>query len=485
MREIFGLSPDRERNITSNAVNIVYYSTPVGLFFAQHGGKGAPGKRVPAFLFEAPREYFIEFLRGVFLGDGYLDESGKGEITSISKQLILQLNWLCRMHKIKTYLTSFTTQEGRRIKNGQPLSKNVAYRLGFGKSNNPFIKVKTIKDNPIKRPIVQKIEKRPFNGYVYDLCGVENEAFFGGDSPILLHNTNRPDLLDPALVRPGRFDRRVMLSMPDIEERKSIIELHMKGKPFTKEVDTGRLARRTVGFSGADLANMLNEAAILAAREAKKAIEPKDLEEAATKVKLGPQRKRMQTETDRKLSAYHEAGHAIVGHHLPLVDPVHRISIVSRGMTGGHTMFPPTEDRSNETRSRLLQQITTALGGRAAEEMVFKDISTGAASDLEIATSIAREMVTEYGMSDLGPINVKSRPMFGMWPMGDEGGASQTMQTGIDKEVKKIIDVCYKDAQKILKAEKTKLDKVAKALLEKETLDTDEFEKLVGKKKSI
>src|SRR3989344_2754334 len=312
---------------------------------------------------------------------------------------------------------------------------------------------------------------------------VEMDGFAPNESVIVIGATNRPDLLDPALVRPGRFDRRVMLSMPDIEERRAIIELHMKGKPFTKDVNTERLARRTVGFSGADLANMLNEAAILAAREAKKAIEPKDLEEAATKVKLGPQRKRMQTEADSKLSAYHEAGHAIVGHNLPKVDPVHRISIVSRGMTGGHTMFPPTEDRSNETKSRLLQQITTALGGRASEELIFKDISTGAASDLELATHIAREMVTEYGMSSLGPINIKSRPMFGMWPMGDEGGASQTMQTGIDKEVKKIIDSCYKEAQDLLRKNKSKLDKVAKALLEKETLDTDEFEKLVGKKK--
>lgn len=314
---------------------------------------------------------------------------------------------------------------------------------------------------------------------------VEMDGFAPNESVIVIGATNRPDLLDPALVRPGRFDRRVVLNMPDIEERRAIIELHMKGKPFTKEVDTERLARRTVGFSGADLANMLNEAAILAAREAKKAIDPKDLEEAATKVKLGPQRKRMQTETDRKLSAYHEAGHAIVGHNLPKVDPVHRISIVSRGMTGGHTMFPPTEDRSNETKSRLLQQITTALGGRAAEEMIFQDISTGAANDLEVATTLARDMVTEYGMSSLGPVNIKSRPMFGLWPAGEDGRQiSQEMQAKIDVEVKKIIDSCYREAQELLRKNKAKLDKVAKALLEKETLDTDEFEKLVGKKKS-
>ena len=315
---------------------------------------------------------------------------------------------------------------------------------------------------------------------------VEMDGFTPNESVIVLAATNRPDLLDPALVRPGRFDRRVVLNMPDLTERNAIIQLHMKGKPFTKDVDIERLARRTVGFSGADLANMLNEAAILAARDGQKAIESKDLEEAATKVKLGPQRKRLQTEKDRKLAAYHEAGHAIVGHNLPNVDPVHRITIVARGMSGGHTMFPPTEDRSNETRSRLLEQITTALGGRAAEEMIFKDISTGAANDLEIATAIAKDMVTEYGMSDLGPISIQSRPMFGIWSrMGDEGkSVSEDMQSKIDKEIKKIIDNCYKHSQSVLLKNKTQLDKVAKELLEKETLDTEEFEKLVGKKKT-
>lgn len=315
---------------------------------------------------------------------------------------------------------------------------------------------------------------------------VEMDGFTPNDHVIVLGATNRPDLLDPALIRPGRFDRRVVLNMPDLEERKFIIKLHMKGKPFTQDVDVDRFARRTVGFSGADLANMLNEAAILAAREGKKAIDHLVLEEAATKVKLGPQRKRMQTEKDRKLAAYHEAGHGIVGHNLPNVDPVHRISIVARGMSGGHTMFPPTEDRSNETRSRLLEQIATALGGRAAEDMVFKDISTGAANDLEVASSIARDMVTEYGMSDLGPINVKPRPMFGLWArMAEEGGAiSENLQAKIDSEVKKIIDSCYKQAQNILQKNKAKLDKVAQTLLEKETLESEEFESIVGKKKS-
>lgn len=313
---------------------------------------------------------------------------------------------------------------------------------------------------------------------------VEMDGFTPNDRVIVMAATNRPDLLDAALIRPGRFDRRVVLTFPDLHERKAIIELHMKGKPFTKDVTTDKLARRTVGFSGADLANMLNEAAILAAREGKVAIDPKDLEEAATKEKMGPQRKRMQSEKDRKLAAYHEAGHAVVGHFLKNVDPVHRISIVARGMSGGHTMFPPTEDRSNETKSRLLEQITAALGGQAAEEMVFKDISTGAASDISVATQIARQMVMEYGMSSLGPITLQARTMFGAWRGMDEGeGMSENLHNAVDKEIKKIMDQGFKQALSLLRLHKSKLDAVAKALLEKETLESDEFEKIVGKKK--
>ena len=313
---------------------------------------------------------------------------------------------------------------------------------------------------------------------------VEMDGFTPNERVIVIAATNRPDLLDAALIRPGRFDRRVVLNLPDLVERKAVIELHMKGKPFTKEVSIERLARRTVGFSGADLANILNEAAILAAREGKKAIDNKDLEEAATKEKLGPQRKRMQSERDRKLAAYHEAGHAIVGHFLKNVDPVHRISIVSRGMSGGHTLFPPTEDRSNESKSRLLDQVTAALGGQAAEDLIFKDISTGAASDIEVATNIARAMVTQYGMSSLGPLSINPRPMFGIWRGDGEGDVSPKLHDAIDGEIKKIMDAHYKEAQLLLKKHKLKLDDVAKALLEKETLESDEFERIVGAKKS-
>jgi cell division protease FtsH len=313
---------------------------------------------------------------------------------------------------------------------------------------------------------------------------VEMDGFTPSDRVIVMAATNRPDLLDPALVRPGRFDRRVLLSLPDLEERKALITLHMKGKPFTKDVDVERLARRTVGFSGADLANMLNEAAILAARDGKTAIDVKDLEEAATKEKMGPARKRMQSENDRKLAAYHEAGHAVVGHFLPGVDPVHRISIISRGASGGHTMFPPTEDRSNETKSRLIQQIATALGGQVAEEIFFKDISTGASSDIESATAIAKAMVTQYGMSELGPINIT--PASGsQWRGIDDGGSiSPTLHDAVDKQIKKLIDKGQQTAFELARKHKSKLEAVAKALLEKETLESDEFEKIVGLKKS-
>lgn len=312
---------------------------------------------------------------------------------------------------------------------------------------------------------------------------VEMDGFAPNDHVIVIAATNRPDLLDPALIRPGRFDRRVVLNLPDLEERKAIIQLHMRGKPFTDDVSVEKLARRTAGFSGADIANMLNEAAILAARENKTAIDHKDLEEAATKEKLGPQRKRLVSDAERKLSAYHEAGHAIVGHFLPHVDPVHRISIVSRGMSGGHTMFPPTEDRSNETKTRLIEQITAALGGQAAEELVFQDISTGASSDIKVATSIARAMVTEYGMSPLGPINVAPSSMFGIWRGAEEGvEISPELHASVDKETRKLLDEGFKAATAILTKHKLKLDKVAKKLLEVETLDGEEFEKIAGKK---
>jgi cell division protease FtsH len=316
---------------------------------------------------------------------------------------------------------------------------------------------------------------------------VEMDGFTPNDNVIVVAATNRGDLLDPALLRPGRFDRRVILDMPDKEGREAILQIHARGKRFAKGMDWERVADRTVGFSGADIENMLNEAAILAAREDKNQIEMKDIEEAATKVKLGPAKKRLQSEEDRKLTAYHEAGHAVVTHILPKMDPVHRISIVARGMSLGHTLIPPAADRTHETKSRILQQITAMLGGRAAEEIVFKEMTSGAANDIEQATQLARAMVIEWGMSDLGPVNLgpqTSMGEFGQIDWYEPAQVSPAMQEKADYEVKRIMDHCYSQALAIVRKSRKTLDKVVEELLIKETIDRDQFEKIVGKKSS-
>lgn len=309
---------------------------------------------------------------------------------------------------------------------------------------------------------------------------VEMDGFTPREQIVVIAATNRPDILDSALVRPGRFDRRIVVPYPDIEGRREIIKIHSKGKPFKKSVNWESVAKRTVGFTGADLENMLNEAAILAARHSKSSeIDEKDIEEAATKVKLGPQKKRMQSDLDKKITAYHESGHAIVSYAMPSADPVHRISIVGRGMSLGHTLIPPSHDRVHETKTRLLEQIATMLGGRAAEEMIFtkENITTGAADDIEKATELARTMVIEYGMSNLGAINLDYEKHMTMY--GEGSKISENMQAKIDSEVMRILNEGMKRAVGALKKNKINLDNVAKALLVKETLDSDEFLKLM------
>ncbi len=314
---------------------------------------------------------------------------------------------------------------------------------------------------------------------------VEMDGFTPNDNVVVLAATNRGDLLDPALLRPGRFDRRVMLDMPDKEGRLAILLIHARGKSFGKKIDWGRVADRTVGFSGADLENMLNEAAIGAARNGKNEIGMVDIEESATKVKLGPAKKRLQSEEDKKITAYHEAGHGIVTHFLTKTDPVHRISIVARGMSLGHTLIPPAADRTHETKSRLLEQITAMLGGRAAEEVVFNEMTSGASNDIAQATKIARAMVIEFGMSDLGPINLgddMGMGDFGQMEWFEGAKNSPAFLEKIDIEVKKILDSCYKVAVKLVKEKRKLLDKVSDALIKKETLDRDDFEGIVGHK---
>jgi len=314
---------------------------------------------------------------------------------------------------------------------------------------------------------------------------VEMDGFTPNDRVVVVAATNRGDLLDPALLRPGRFDRRVVLDMPDREGREAILKIHARGKKFISKINWERVADRTVGFSGADLENMLNEAAILAARENKNSINMDDIEEAATKVKLGPAKKRLQSDEDKKITAYHEAGHAIATHFLLKMDPVHRISIVARGMSLGHTLIPPAADRTHETKSRIIEKIIAILGGRAAEEVVFDEMTSGASNDIEKATQLARAMVVDFGMSSLGPVNLgKQNDMNGPGGMGwfEPVSVSQAMQEKIDGEVSKIIDAAYKKSVLIIKKQRKILDKVSDALIKTETLDREAFEKIVGKK---
>lgn len=309
---------------------------------------------------------------------------------------------------------------------------------------------------------------------------VEMDGFETNTAVVVLAATNRGDLLDPALLRPGRFDRRVVLEMPDLKDREQIIKIHAKGKPYTKDVNWTTVARRTVGFSGADLENMLNESAIKAARENKTEIEMKDIEESALKVKLGSEKRRDQTDEDKLMTAYHEAGHAIVN-YVEDLDPVHRISIVSRGMALGFTLIPPKMDRVHETKSRLIKQMAMAMGGRAAEELVFKDMTTGAASDISQVTNIARNMVVEWGMSDLGPVNMG--PQIDVSDFGrayfEPAKISDGMMGKVDEEIKKFVGTALQRAVDVLTKDREKLDNLAKVLVEKESLDDKEFEEFM------
>lgn len=310
---------------------------------------------------------------------------------------------------------------------------------------------------------------------------VEMDGFTISDNVVVMAATNRPDVLDEALVRPGRFDRRVTLDMPDIQGRKDILKIHAKGKPFAKGLDWESVARRTVGFSGADLENMLNEAAIRIARMARTEITFADIEEAATKVKLGPEKKRMQTAEDREMTAYHEAGHALVTHYLSTTDPVHRISIVSRGQALGFTLIPPAADKYQKTRTELLEEICTLLGGRAAEQLIYNELTAGASSDIDKITRIARAMVIDYGMSALGPIDFGPQEGLSAWGRNylEPTDVSESKRAEIDAEVRKIVSACEKTTMEVLTAKRKEMDVVVKALMKTESLEREEFEKLV------
>lgn len=312
---------------------------------------------------------------------------------------------------------------------------------------------------------------------------VEMDGFDSNEGIIILAATNRPDILDPALLRPGRFDRQIVVDSPDLQGRKDIIKVHMRGKKLEDDVDVDVLARRTPGFTGADLANMINEAALLAARRGKKKISMEDLEDAIERVIAGPEKKsRIMSEEEKRLVAYHEAGHAVVGSMLPNTDPIHKISIIPRGRAGGYTLMLPTEDRHYLTKSRLLDEITTLLGGRVSEDLVLKDISTGAQNDLERATTLVRKMITEYGMSEeLGPLTF-GRPQEQVFLGRDisrDRNYSEEIAFSIDKEARRIMENCYQRAKEILENNIHKLHLVATTLMEKETIEASEFEALM------
>lgn len=311
---------------------------------------------------------------------------------------------------------------------------------------------------------------------------VEMDGFGANEGIITLAATNRPDILDPALLRPGRFDRQVVVGRPDLHGREAILKVHARNKPLSDDVDLKTIAKKTPGFTGADLSNLLNEAALLAARLNKKVITMAELEEASEKVSMGPERRsHIVSEKDRKLTAYHESGHAIVAHLLPHANPVHKVTIIPRGYAGGYTMMLPKEEHDYKTKAQLLADIRVALGGRIAEALVLGDISTGASGDLQSVTNTARSMVTRWGMSDtLGPIvfGEQQEQVFLGKNIGHERNYSEEVASKIDVEIHHIVDEAYRDVEQLLTDNMDFLHNMAKALLEEETIDAKAVENL-------
>ncbi len=513
MTQVFGLVP-KVVPAEDNSTRLVYHSASLGRFFARHCGNGSGAKHVPELLWTAPREHFLGYLDGYALGDGYQYPTGRLQLTSVSHQLIRELSWLCAMHGIRH-----------------------GTQLGGSRQQ--------------KKPVITQVVRKPYDGYVYDFCGCDNEAFFGGEKPLLLHNsrvrdlfeqakqnapcivfvdeidavgrqrgaglggghdereqtlnqllvemdgfdsrggiiliaaTNRPDILDPALLRPGRFDRQIPVSAPDIRGRRSILEVHSKGKPLGPDVDLDGLAKRTVGFSGADLANVINESALLTARENGKVINGAALEEAVDRVIGGPRRKnRIISEREKKITAYHEGGHALAAWAMPDIDPVYKLTILPRGRTGGHALVVPEDDKQMMTRSEMIARLVFALGGRSAEELVFHEPTTGASSDIEQATKIARAMVTEYGMSArLGAVKYgqeQGDPFLGR-SAGRQSDYSLEVAHEIDEEVRALIEAAHTEAWEILNTYRDVLDELVVELLERETLHRKDLQRVFNR----
>lgn len=312
---------------------------------------------------------------------------------------------------------------------------------------------------------------------------VEMDGFGANEGVIMIAATNRPDILDPALMRPGRFDRQVTVGYPDIKGREAILKVHARNKPIAPDVDLATIAKSTAGFTGADLENLLNESALLAARKGLKAITMAEIEEATIKVVMGTEKKsHVMTEKEKKLTAYHEAGHAVATYYCPTQDPVHEISIIPRGMAGGYTMQIPTEDRSYHTRKEMEEDLVVLLGGRVSESLTLDDISTGASNDIERATKLAHSMIAKYGMSqELGPITYgrdESEPFLGR-DMGHIRDYSEATSSAIDREIKRMITEAYQRAETILRDHMDQLHRVAKELFEKEKISGEEFERIM------
>lgn len=312
---------------------------------------------------------------------------------------------------------------------------------------------------------------------------VEMDGFGANEGIIMIAATNRPDILDPALLRPGRFDRQIVIDRPDIKGRQEILKVHIKGKPISPEVELGVIARRTPGFTGADLSNLVNEAALMAARKNKNKIDMPEMEEAAERVIMGPERRsRVISDKEKRLTAYHEGGHTLVGMLLDNTDPVHKVTIIPRGRAGGYTLSLPKEDRYYATRSEMLDELKVLLGGRVAEALVLKEISSGASNDLQRATSLARQMICEYGMSpELGPMTFGHRQdqVFLGRDIGRDKDYSEEVAAKIDKEIRKFIDEAYQKTESLLNENMDKLHLIADALIERETLEGEEIDQLM------
>ncbi len=546
MKLVFGVTP-RVNHTGDNSTKLTFHSAPLGRFFERHCGTGSHEKHVPAFLWDLPREYFDAYLTGYALGDGYTTKEGKLSITSVSHQLIREITWLCAMHGIKAGVRHMRMKAGRVIKS-KPLPETEAWILIIGKTGHPFGPEVAIRDQA-KKPIVRRVVHKPYDGYVYDLCGCDREAFFGGEKPLLLHNsrvrdlfeqgkrnapcilfvdeidavgrhrgaglggghdereqtlnqllvemdgfdsnegvimiaaTNRPDVLDPALLRPGRFDRQIVVDWPDVRGREGILLVHTRKIPLAEDVDLKLIARGTPGLAGADLANIVNEAALLAARRNHKKVSLRDFEDAKDKVMLGMERKSLvMNDEERRSTAYHEAGHALVLWLQPGHDPVNKVTIIPRGRTLGTTSWLPKEERYNRSKDELERQLCVAMGGRAAELLVLNHLTTGAIGDIEGATETARAMVCRYGMSDaLGPLTFgkKEEMVFLGKEIATHKDYSEQTAVLIDQEVRRIIENAYNRAHELLKDNMDKLHLLANTLLEREVLDGEEMNRVL------